>query len=97
MFDVGFWELSIIALVALFRPGPLQSGMVDNFIDRKNGRQLDNQQRMKLEEFSLAEALKAGGYQTGFVVHCMDRGLYWRVLRPHRNNQKRNKQDTIHN
>src|SRR5690606_17170068 len=24
----------IIALVALFRPGPLQSGMVDNFIDR---------------------------------------------------------------
>ena len=23
----------IIALVALFRPGPLQSGMVDNFID----------------------------------------------------------------
>ena len=26
----------IIALVALFRPGPLQSGMVDNFIDRKH-------------------------------------------------------------
>ncbi len=28
----------IIALVALFRPGPLQSGMVDDFIDRKNGK-----------------------------------------------------------
>ncbi|TRX57086.1 DNA polymerase III subunit alpha [Thalassomonas sp. M1454] len=29
----------MIALVALFRPGPLQSGMVDNFIDRKLGRE----------------------------------------------------------
>ncbi|WP_439106003.1 DNA polymerase III subunit alpha [Congregibacter sp.] len=29
----------IIALVALYRPGPLQSGMVDNFIDRKHGRE----------------------------------------------------------
>lgn len=28
----------IIALVALFRPGPLQSGMVDDFINRKMGR-----------------------------------------------------------
>lgn len=28
----------IIALVALFRPGPLQSGMVEDFIDRKHGR-----------------------------------------------------------
>ncbi|MGL6029269.1 MAG: DNA polymerase III subunit alpha, partial [Legionella sp.] len=28
----------IISLVALFRPGPLQSGMVDDFIDRKHGR-----------------------------------------------------------
>jgi DNA polymerase III alpha subunit len=28
----------IIALVALYRPGPLGSGMVDDFIDRKNGR-----------------------------------------------------------
>ncbi len=26
----------IVALVALFRPGPLQSGMVDDFIDRKH-------------------------------------------------------------
>ncbi|MCX4189133.1 DNA polymerase III subunit alpha [Methylophaga sp. OBS3] len=28
----------IIALVALFRPGPLQSGMVDDFVNRKHGR-----------------------------------------------------------
>ena len=34
----------IVALVALFRPGPLQSGMVDDFIDRKHdksGSQID--------------------------------------------------------
>ncbi len=30
----------IIALVALFRPGPLQSGMVDDFIDRKHKRKV---------------------------------------------------------
>lgn len=29
----------IVALVALFRPGPLDSGMVDNFINRKHGRE----------------------------------------------------------
>jgi len=29
----------IVALMALFRPGPLQSGMVDNFINRKHGRE----------------------------------------------------------
>ncbi|MFI4847359.1 MAG: DNA polymerase III subunit alpha [Candidatus Makana argininalis] len=29
----------IIALVALFRPGPLQSGMVEKFISRKHGRE----------------------------------------------------------
>jgi DNA polymerase III subunit alpha len=28
----------LVALVALFRPGPLQSGMVDDFIHRKHGR-----------------------------------------------------------
>lgn len=28
----------LTALVALFRPGPLQSGMVDDYIDRKHGR-----------------------------------------------------------
>jgi len=29
----------LIALVALYRPGPLESGMVDNFINRKHGRE----------------------------------------------------------
>ncbi len=29
----------IVALVALYRPGPLQSGMVDDFIARKHGKQ----------------------------------------------------------
>ncbi len=31
----------IIALVALFRPGPLQSGMVDDFISRKHGAKVE--------------------------------------------------------
>ena len=31
----------IVALVALFRPGPLQSGMVDDFIDRKHGAKVE--------------------------------------------------------
>ncbi len=29
----------LVALVALYRPGPLSSGMVDDFVDRKHGRQ----------------------------------------------------------
>jgi len=29
----------VVAILALFRPGPLQSGMVDDFIERKHGRQ----------------------------------------------------------
>ena len=28
----------VIALVALYRPGPLESGMVDDFVERKHGR-----------------------------------------------------------
>ena len=31
----------IVALVALFRPGPLQSGMVDDFIARKHGAKIE--------------------------------------------------------
>jgi DNA polymerase III subunit alpha len=30
----------LVALVALYRPGPLSSGMVDDFIDRKHGKKL---------------------------------------------------------
>jgi DNA polymerase-3 subunit alpha len=39
----------IVALVALFRPGPLQSGMVDDFINRKHGRAMVNYPHPKLE------------------------------------------------
>ncbi len=39
----------ITALVALFRPGPLQSGMVDDFIDRKHGRAKVNYPHPSLE------------------------------------------------
>jgi DNA polymerase-3 subunit alpha len=39
----------IIAVVALFRPGPLGSGMVDDFIDRKHGRQEITYQVPELE------------------------------------------------
>jgi DNA polymerase-3 subunit alpha len=38
----------IIALVALFRPGPLQSGMVDDFINRKHGRAIPEYLHPKL-------------------------------------------------
>lgn len=31
----------VVALVALYRPGPLQSGMVDDFIDRKHGARVE--------------------------------------------------------
>jgi DNA polymerase-3 subunit alpha len=39
----------IMALVALFRPGPLQSGMVDDFINRKHGRAAVSYVHPKLE------------------------------------------------
>ena len=39
----------IVALVALFRPGPLQSGMVEDFIDRKHGKQKVEYPHPKLE------------------------------------------------
>lgn len=32
----------IVALLSLYRPGPLGSGMVDDFIDRKHGKKLLN-------------------------------------------------------
>ncbi len=40
----------LIALVALFRPGPLQSGMVDDFINRKHGREKIEYPHPDLEE-----------------------------------------------
>ncbi|PQJ67727.1 DNA polymerase III subunit alpha [Photobacterium angustum] len=47
----------MIALVALFRPGPLQSGMVDNFIDRKHGREAVSYPDEKWQHESLKEIL----------------------------------------
>ncbi|KAA3620502.1 MAG: DNA polymerase III subunit alpha, partial [Proteobacteria bacterium] len=40
----------LVALVALFRPGPLQSGMVDDFINRKHGREKIEYPHPSLEE-----------------------------------------------
>lgn len=48
----------IIALVALFRPGPLQSGMVDNFIDRKHGREEISYPDAKYQHECLQEILQ---------------------------------------
>ncbi|MDK9793862.1 DNA polymerase III subunit alpha [Vibrio sp. D431a] len=49
-------ELS--ALCALFRPGPLQSGMVDNFIDRKHGREEISYPDSKYQHEWLKDILK---------------------------------------
>jgi DNA polymerase-3 subunit alpha len=43
----------LIALVALFRPGPLQSGMVDDYVDRKNGRASIKHLHPKLEQIMM--------------------------------------------
>lgn len=49
----------IIAILALFRPGPLMSGMVDDFIDRKHGR--------KPVEYPLKRLRRYLKRPTGFV------------------------------
>lgn len=48
----------IIALVALFRPGPLDSGMVDNFINRKHGLEKIAYPQPDYQHSCLEEALK---------------------------------------
>lgn len=48
----------IIALVALYRPGPLESGMVDNFINRKHGREEISYPDSKYQHESLKEILE---------------------------------------
>lgn len=48
----------MIALVALFRPGPLQSGMVDNFIDRKHGREAISYPDIEWQHESLQSVLE---------------------------------------
>ncbi|QCI27163.1 DNA polymerase III subunit alpha [Buchnera aphidicola] len=49
----------IISLIALFRPGPLQSGMVDNFINRKHGREPIFYPDIKWQHKSLKPILKS--------------------------------------
>ena len=49
---------------------PSRTGYVDNFISETQGNRLSrssDRQFLKLEEFTLAEAFQAGGYQTGFI------------------------------
>ena len=48
----------IVALVALFRPGPLQSGMVDDFINRKKGRAEISYPHAKYQHDCLKPALE---------------------------------------
>ncbi|SBT81974.1 DNA polymerase III subunit alpha [secondary endosymbiont of Trabutina mannipara] len=48
----------MIALVALFRPGPLQSGMVDNFINRKHGRETISYPDIEWQHISLKPVLE---------------------------------------
>lgn len=48
----------IIALVALFRPGPLQSGMVENFINRKHGKETISYPDIKWQHKLLEPILK---------------------------------------
>lgn len=48
----------IIALVALFRPGPLESGMVDNFIARKHGKEKVSYPDAQWQHESLKETLE---------------------------------------
>ncbi len=51
----------LVALVALFRPGPLSSGMVDDFIDRKHGR--------KAVEYPFPELEQILGSTYGTIVY----------------------------
>jgi DNA polymerase-3 subunit alpha len=48
----------IIALVALFRPGPLESGMVDNFIARKHGKEKVSYPDAQYQHISLQPILE---------------------------------------
>ena len=52
----------IVALLSLYRPGPLQSGMVDDFIDRKNGIEIIEYPHKNLE-FILKETYGVILYQ----------------------------------
>jgi DNA polymerase-3 subunit alpha len=52
----------IIAIMALYRPGPLQGGMVDAYVNRKHGREKPTYQHQVMEEI-LAETYGVLVYQ----------------------------------
>ncbi len=56
----------IVSLLALFRPGPLQSGMVDNFINRKNGNEFIYYPDKKWQHKLLIPILK---YTYGIILY----------------------------
>jgi DNA polymerase-3 subunit alpha len=47
----------LIALVALYRPGPLKSGMVDHFVERKHGREKVSYPQPDFEDLDLKPIL----------------------------------------
>lgn len=65
----------IIAVVALFRPGPLGSGMVDSFIERKHGREEIDYPHPLLEE-TLKETYGTILYQEQVMKIAQDMANY---------------------
>jgi DNA polymerase-3 subunit alpha len=61
----------IIALMALYRPGPLQGGMVDAYVNRKHGRERPTYPHPVLEE-TLGETYGVMVYQEQ-IMHILNR------------------------
>lgn len=70
----------MIALVALFRPGPLQSGMVDNFIDRKHGNEAISYPDEKWQHESLKPILEPTYGIILYQEQVMQIARPWRVI-----------------
>ena len=71
----------IVALLALYRPGPLKGGMVDDFVERKHGRQQISYFDPRLEEvlketFGIIvyqeQVMKAAQVLAGFTLGAAD-------------------------
>jgi DNA polymerase-3 subunit alpha len=71
----------IVALLALYRPGPLQGGMVDDFVERKHGRQAIEYQDPRLagvleETYGIIvyqeQVMKAAQVLAGFTLGSAD-------------------------
>ncbi|MCR3756430.1 MAG: DNA polymerase III subunit alpha [Candidatus Westeberhardia cardiocondylae] len=57
----------IIALIALFRPGPIKSGMINNFINRKNGHETISYLDPKLTKNKLLQKILKPTY--GIILY----------------------------